>query len=78
MPKGACILYLGRTHCIHCEKCAEFRASVRAYGREQSGSSLRSRSKKPTKSLQLVFRMVRLQKPKRIFGLILSEGQVAQ
>ena len=33
MPKGACILYPGRTHCIHCGKCAEFRESVRAYGR---------------------------------------------
>ena len=33
MPEGDCILYPGRTHCIHCEKCAEFRASVRAYGR---------------------------------------------
>lgn len=31
--KGGCILYPGRTHCIHCGKCAEFRQSVRTYAR---------------------------------------------
>ena len=33
MAKGACILSPGRTHCIHCGKCTEFRESVKAYGR---------------------------------------------